>query len=228
MSIISLKASSRMLMVAVIFLGLAGAGAEAQTLSLEELIDGIPGKSSLSTAESPIDTPMSESMEEGMPESMPESMEEGMLVVEMSLTDANGVGASVGTVMVEDTQYGLLLTPDLAGLTTGIHGFHVHQNPACGPGEKDGNVVPGLAAGGHYDPTESGAHEGPYGEGHLGDLPPLYVDEAGIATTPILAPRLTAADIAGRSLMVHMMGDNFSDQPAPLGGGGARLACGVV
>ena len=27
---------------------------------------------------------------------------------------------------------------------------------------------------------------------------------------------------------VHAGGDNYSDQPAPLGGGGARIACGVI
>jgi len=28
--------------------------------------------------------------------------------------------------------------------------------------------------------------------------------------------------------MVHAGGDNYSDTPAALGGGGARMACGVV
>jgi Cu-Zn family superoxide dismutase len=28
--------------------------------------------------------------------------------------------------------------------------------------------------------------------------------------------------------MIHAGGDNYSDQPVPLGGGGARIACGVV
>lgn len=28
--------------------------------------------------------------------------------------------------------------------------------------------------------------------------------------------------------MVHEGGDNYSDDPKPLGGGGARVACGVV
>jgi Cu-Zn family superoxide dismutase len=45
---------------------------------------------------------------------------------------------------------------------------------------------------------------------------------------PLLAPRLKLADIKGRSLMIHAGGDNYSDTPAPLGGGGARAACGVV
>lgn len=148
--------------------------------------------------------------------------------VVMNLTDETGVGEEVGTVTLEDSEYGLLITPSLIGLPPGAHGFHVHESAACGPEEKEGEVVPGLAAGGHYDPTETGSHEGPYGDGHLGDLPPLYVDMQGEASIPTLAPRLSVADVTDRALMIHMDGDNFSDQPEALGGGGARLACGVI
>jgi Cu-Zn family superoxide dismutase len=44
----------------------------------------------------------------------------------------------------------------------------------------------------------------------------------------LTAPRLKVADAEGRALMIHAGGDNYSDQPKPLGGGGARIACGVV
>jgi Cu-Zn family superoxide dismutase len=150
------------------------------------------------------------------------------ITIQIFTTTESGEGATIGTVTVKDTPHGALFTPDLTGLTPGLHGFHVHANPECGPKEKDGAMVPGLAAGGHYDPAGTGRHEGPYGEGHLGDLPPLYVDENDHATLPVLAPRVKVADLKGRSLMIHAGGDNFSDQPAKLGGGGARVACGVV
>jgi len=39
---------------------------------------------------------------------------------------------------------------------------------------------------------------------------------------------MTLADIEGRALMIHAAGDNYSDTPAALGGGGARIVCGVV
>lgn len=142
--------------------------------------------------------------------------------------DEEGVGEEIGTVTTEDTEYGLLLTPDLTNIPPGIHGFHLHENPSCETGIKDGEVTPGLAAGGHYDPGNTGSHEGPYGDGHLGDLPPLIADEEGNATLPVLAPRLSQSDLTRRSLMVHSQGDNFSDQPEELGGGGGRIACGVV
>lgn len=148
--------------------------------------------------------------------------------VEIFAATASGAGPGIGSITVKDTPYGALFTPDLTGLAPGLHGFHVHENPDCGPREKNGAMVPGLAAGGHYDPAVTGRHEGPYGEGHLGDLPPLYVYESGKATHPVLAPRLKTADLKGRSLMIHAGGDNFADHPAKLGGGGARMACGVV
>ncbi|HQU16361.1 MAG: superoxide dismutase [Chromatiales bacterium 21-64-14] len=149
-------------------------------------------------------------------------------VVQMRLVTPAGVGQEIGTIRVTNTHYGALFTPQLHGLSAGIHGFHLHQKPACGPGTKDGKTVPGLAAGGHFDPRRTGHHEGPYRRGHLGDLPALYADAAGDVTTPVLAPRLKVKDLKGHSLVIHAGGDNYSDAPAALGGGGARVACGVV
>lgn len=148
--------------------------------------------------------------------------------VTVHLLTETGVGELIGTIRAEDTQYGAVVTPNLSGLTAGLHGFHVHQNPDCGLAEKDGNMVPGLAAGGHYDPASIGQHLGPYADGHLGDLPGLYVKADGTATHPVLAPRIKVSGLAGRSLMIHAGGDNYSDDPNKLGGGGARMACGVI
>ena len=150
------------------------------------------------------------------------------LAIPMHLTERDGVGKSIGTITAASSPYGTVFKPNLSGLTPGLHGFHVHQNPECGPGVKQGKVVPGLAAGGHHDPTHKESHQGPYGDGHLGDLPALYVDENGKATHPVLAPRVKLDDLKGRSLMIHEGGDNYSDYPKKFGGGGARMACGVV
>lgn len=149
-------------------------------------------------------------------------------VVQMNLVDEKGIGADVGTITISESRYGLVFTPALRGLPPGLHGFHVHENPSCDPKEKDGKMVAALAAGGHLDPAKTGKHDTPWGDGHLGDLPPLYVAADGTATQPVLGPRLKVADVAARSLMVHAGGDNHADHPAPLGGGGARVACGVV
>ncbi len=150
------------------------------------------------------------------------------MVVTIHLSTEAGPGKEVGSIKVQDTAHGALFTPALTGLPPGLHGFHIHEHSHCGPAEKDGKMTPGLAAGSHFDPGKTGKHLGPYGDGHLGDLPPLFVDANGTATLPVLAPRLEVKDLAGRSIMIHAGGDNYSDQPAALGGGGARIACGVV
>ena len=130
--------------------------------------------------------------------------------VNITAIDANGVGKQIGTLHLSDTKAGLQITPLLAGL------------PAAD------SQAAGMAAGDHYDPANTGKHRGPLGEGHKGDLPVLTVDESGKATKDVVAPHLTVADVKGHSIMIHVGGDNYSDQPAPLGGGGARIACGVV
>ncbi|UBX48652.1 superoxide dismutase family protein [Providencia alcalifaciens] len=151
--------------------------------------------------------------------------------VELKEATANGEGKSIGEVVISETEYGLLFTPKLSGLQAGgVHGFHVHENPSCEPGEKDGKTVPALKAGGHLDPAKTGVHKGPYDKtGHLGDLPGLVVDSQGNATYSVLAPKLkTLKDVQNRALMVHAGGDNYSDHPEALGGGGARMACGII
>ena len=146
----------------------------------------------------------------------------------MNMVSEKGPGAAVGDVVISETRYGLVFTPKLSGLPAGLHGFHVHETGNCGTNEKDGKAVPAGAAGGHLDPAGTKKHGTPWGDGHLGDLPALYVDKDGKAANPVLAPRLKLADLKGKALMIHEGGDNYSDQPAALGGGGGRIACGVI
>ncbi|HEX2548748.1 MAG TPA: superoxide dismutase family protein [Gammaproteobacteria bacterium] len=144
------------------------------------------------------------------------------VTVSMYETTKEGQGKSVGSVVMTETPNGLLLTPDLHDLSPGIHGFHIHQHPAC---ENHGD-----AALGHFDPKNTGKHLGPYNDlGHLGDLPAIFVDANGKASLPILAPRLKRLSvIKNHALMIHGGGDNYSDQPLKLGGGGARMECGII
>lgn len=152
------------------------------------------------------------------------------IVVKVQQLDVEKGNKDVGTIEITESAYGLVFTPNLTGLTAGLHGFHIHQNPSCEPKEKDGKLTAGLAAGGHWDPTNTKTHGFPWSdEAHLGDLPALTVLNDGTATQPVLAPRLKKlAEIKGRSIMIHVGGDNHSDHPAALGGGGARMACGVI
>lgn len=140
------------------------------------------------------------------------------MTVEMRDTKTDKV---MGTIMIQSSPYGTLLVPKLAGVLPGLHGFHLHVNGSCADG--------GKAAGGHFDPGNTNKHLGPYNpNGHLGDLPVLYVNQRGEATTPVLAPRIKPMHFQNRALMIHAGADNYSDYPKPLGGGGARMICGVV
>lgn len=147
----------------------------------------------------------------------------------VELRTADAAATVVGTVRITETPYGLAFYPQLQGLPPGVHGFHVHENASCAAGtDKEGKPVPAGGAGGHLDPARSGHHGEPWGDGHLGDLPPLVVLADGHASQPVLGPRLKLADVKNRALMVHAGGDNHADHPAPLGGGGLRVACGVI
>ena len=159
-------------------------------------------------------------------QTQPTSSDQKQLIT-VHQVDANGVGTSIGTVSFQQTPKGLLITPALGKLSPGEHGFHIHENASCEAVKKDGKMGAALAAGGHLNP-EKVAHHGTPLDGHLGDLPALTVNDKGFATTPVLAPRLKLADIQGRAIMIHAGGDNYSDSPKPLGGGGDRVACGVI
>ena len=147
---------------------------------------------------------------------------------EVFLATDKGPGAHIGTVTFTDTPKGLAVKTNLKGLPPGKHGFHVHEKADCGAVEKDGKGVPAMAAGGHYDPEKAGKHLGPDNGGHLGDLPVLEVAADGTAKMTLMVKKPKADDFKNRSLMIHAGGDNYSDDPAPLGGGGARIACGII
>lgn len=143
------------------------------------------------------------------------------ITIPMNLIDETGQTKSIGTINAEDSTCGVLLTPQLHDLPPGVHGFHVHVNPSCDD--------KGMAAGGHLDPGKTNQHDGPYvKQGHLGDLPVLIVNQDGTATLPTLAPRFKLSQMIGHSFMIHAGGDNYSDTPEKLGGGGTRIACGVI
>ena len=151
------------------------------------------------------------------------------LTVTMLKATQSGTGASLGTVTISNTDGGAAFKLALHGLPPGPHGFHAHENANCDPTFINGVRIPAGAAGGHFDPDETGKHEGPMGEGHLGDLPVLEVAPDGTATQTLTAPRIKSIDVLKRrSLIIQTGGDNYSDTPLRDGGGGGRFACGLV
>lgn len=151
------------------------------------------------------------------------------LRAEIKQATPTGIGDTLGTVTISDGAGGATIKATLKGLPPGPHGFHIHENGSCQPGTANGQPVPAGAAGGHFDPQHAGKHEGPEGNGHLGDLPLLPVGQDGNAAQNLTAPHIKdVSALRGKAVMIHAGGDNYSDQPAPLGGGGARIACGVL
>ena len=125
----------------------------------------------------------------------------------------------IGTVTCNDSHYGLLCHVTLT-LPQGPHGLHIHSGNSC--------AESGMAAKGHLSLRQQ-SHLGPYNSmGHLGDLPVILSNHKQIVDTLILAPRLTESLLKAHSIIVHANGDNYSDTPNPLGGGGPRIACGLI
>jgi len=142
--------------------------------------------------------------------------------IQMQMTATDGTGKKIGTfnagnIVIEvggKPELALLLKPNLKSLPPGPHALHLHTNPNCGPGEKNGEMVAGLGAGGHLFLTREGKTYG----SHLGDLPDLFVAADGTAREDIVASRLSMADLLDRSIMIHASGNDASP----------RLACGVI
>lgn len=166
----------------------------------------------------------------GKKASLPETVSMNVDVFMLTAENETGLGEQVGTITITETANGLVFFPLLEGITPGTHGFHVHENPSLAPDMVDGKLVAGMQAGGHYDPEMSGMHLGPYdATGHFGDLPVLYVNDEGMTDFGVLAPRMKSLDeIKGRSVVIYVGSDNYSDVPARLGGGGARMAGALI
>lgn len=146
------------------------------------------------------------------------------ILVPIQMIDLEKGNRDIGHIVITESAYGLVFTPQLREFAPGMHGFHFHETPSCENAEKDGKVVPGYSGGGHWNPHNT-QHGFPWSdEGHLGDLPALTAHADGVIDYPVLAPRLKRLDeVRGLSLMIHENGDNHADKA-----GGARIACGVT
>lgn len=145
-------------------------------------------------------------------------------------TQATMIGADgkpIGTVRLEQTGAGVLITTDLAGLPPGEHAFHIHEKGLCDPA--DGF----KSAGGHYEP---GKHMhgflDPAGP-HAGDMPNQFVAADGALHAAVINHVVTLgkgagplADADGSALVIHAGADDYASQPA--GAAGGRIACAVI
>ena len=136
--------------------------------------------------------------------------------------------SELGEIRFEQGPAGVLMTVDLAGLSAGPHGIHLHAVGACSPDF--------TAAGGHINPDEV-----PHGlmnpdgtGGDNGDLPLLFAADDGTARAQFYTERVTVTgggqpallDGGGSTVIIHEHADDHVSQP--IGGAGGRVGCGVI
>jgi len=131
--------------------------------------------------------------------------------------------AAAGTVTFTPKGDKVVVQAKLSGLGPGSHGFHLHEKGDC-------SAADGMSAGGHFNPLgKPHAHPSTM-ERHAGDMPLLEADSTGNATLvaelDVITIGVGAADVIGRSVIVHKDPDDFKTQPT--GNSGARVACGVI
>jgi len=128
-----------------------------------------------------------------------------------------------GTVSFQSVGQKLRVEANVAGMTPGAHGFHVHEAGDCGAPDAS-------SAKGHFNPAGK-PHGHPGGtQRHAGDMPNLVADSAGRASLAVeldlLALTEGPAGIVNRSVVIHADADDYTSQPA--GNSGKRVACGVI
>lgn len=135
---------------------------------------------------------------------------------------ARSGSAVSGKVSFTEMNGRLRVDAQVAGLTPGEHGFHIHEVGDC-------SAPDAASAKGHFNPLGKmhGHHAG--SERHGGDMPNLVANAAGEArfTADIEGLSLSGATgIIGRSVVIHADPDDYKSQPA--GNSGKRIACGAI
>lgn len=138
----------------------------------------------------------------------------------------NAEGKDVGTATFTPTKGGVKVQVQVANLSPGKHGIHIHAAGRCEP--------PGFAtAGGHFNPAgkKHGLHN-PEGA-HAGDMPNLTVGKDGKGKGTFTAKGATLGEGEGSlfgpdgtALVIHADADDERTDPA--GNSGPRVACGVI
>ena len=138
-------------------------------------------------------------------------------------------GKEIGTVAVTQARSGMLIRLELEGLKPGPKAIHIHGNGTCND-HCDGF----QASGGHVNPdgSEHGLlnADGP----DAGDLPNFMVHADGSAWVEFYTTRASLdgsfgarlMDEDGAAFVIHENPDDHRSQP--IGGAGARIACGVI
>lgn len=137
---------------------------------------------------------------------------------------SNAEGRPVGTAVVYRRAGETTVSVTITGTPGAVQGLHLHAVGKC--------EAPFTSAGPHLNP---GAHQhgkdNPQGA-HLGDLPNITIDKAGLGTASASLGLDGAAidadlfDADGTAIVLHAAADDYRTDPS--GNSGARVACGVL
>jgi len=131
------------------------------------------------------------------------------------------LGGPTGRASFTQREGFLHIDVQLAGLSPGLHGIHVHEKGDCSD--------KGMAAGGHFNPDGHMHGMAEDKNSHAGDLGNIKADAEGKADLSFDDPYLALTgphSVVGLSLVVHADPDDMTTQPS--GNSGARIACGIV
>ncbi|MBM9595293.1 superoxide dismutase family protein [Roseitranquillus sediminis] len=136
----------------------------------------------------------------------------------------NREGAEIGNATFYETASGLTwVVVQATGISTGIHGVHVHETGDC-------SAEDFSSAGGHL---AGDAQHGVLVEGgpHPGDLPNAHVQDDGVLALEAFKSNLPLSDDLvfdddGAAVVIHSGADDYQSQPS--GESGDRIACGVI
>ncbi len=145
-------------------------------------------------------------------------------------TIKTGDGASIGSAILTEAPTGVLVRVEVKGLTPGWHGMHFHDKGDCSDAKF-------LNSGGHIQMAGMKMAHGLLSQGgpDAGDLPNLFVQGDGTAKVEVFSTTVSLKGAGGRNalldadgsaLVIHASPDDQTTQP--IGGAGARVACGVI
>lgn len=144
-------------------------------------------------------------------------------------TIINNDGTAIGSATYTQGNVGVVIEINVSNLPAGKHGMHFHEKGTCEDTDAfkmaKGHIMPTNKPHGFLNP------EGP----HEGNLPNLIVNGDGKAHIELYSELVSLhghddkpalLDEDGSTLMIHTDSDDHYTQP--IGGSGARIACGVI